>query len=173
MFATTMKQGGLDVQLVYFRGFGECRASPFVPSGAGLDAFMRRISCEGGRTQIAKILRHVREATRAAPVGALVYIGDAMEENVDTLCSIAGELGLLGVKAFMFQEGDNPAARVAFESVARLTGGAYAVFDARAPRKLAELLGAAAAYAVGGRMELERRASEGQEGARLLLSRMG
>jgi hypothetical protein len=173
MFATTMKQGGLDVQLIYFRGFGECRASSFVPSGAGLDALMKRISCEGGRTQIAKVLRHVRDATQTSPVGALVYIGDSMEESVDKLCSIAGELGLLGVKAFMFHEGGDPAARAAFQSIARLTGGAYAAFDARAPRKLAELLGAAAAYAVGGMPELERRAREGQEGARLLLSRMG
>jgi hypothetical protein len=38
-------------------------------------------------------------------VQALVFVGDAMEEEVDDLCHAAR---LLGVPAFMFQEGDNP-----------------------------------------------------------------
>jgi len=173
MFATTAKQGGLDVQLVYFRGFGECRASRFTPSGEGLAALMSQIDCRGGRTQIAKVLRHVRDETKTTRVGALVYIGDAMEEKIDDLCAVAGELGLLGVKAFMFQEGATPGVATAYKEIARLTGGAHVAFDARAPQKLAELLGAAAAYAVGGMAELERRASEGQEAARLLLARIG
>jgi hypothetical protein len=173
MFAQTAAQGGLDVQLVYFRGFSECRASKFVSGGQGLGALMAKISCRGGRTQIAKVLRHALDEAKAAPVGALVYIGDAMEERIDALCAIAGELGLLGVKAFMFHEGGDPMAATAFREIARLTGGAYAQFDQRAPRRLAELLAAAAAYAVGGRLELERRARTGESAARLLLSQMG
>ncbi len=172
MFETAACAGGLDVQLVYFRGFGECRASSFVAGGAGLGALMSRISCRGGQTQIGKVLRHVRDETKARPVGAMVYIGDAMEEDADALCAIAGELSLLGVKAFMFQEGADPAAQSAFREIARLTGGAYAAFDAKAPRRLAELLKAAAAYAAGGRLELERRAGAGEQAARLLLSQM-
>jgi hypothetical protein len=31
-----------------------------------------------------------------------------MEENPDQLCQIAGEIGLLGVRAFMFHEGGTP-----------------------------------------------------------------
>lgn len=173
MFAQTSAIGGLDVQLVYFRGFSECRASNFVSGGQGLGALMSKIACRGGRTQIARVLRHTLDETRAMPVGALVYIGDAMEESVDRLATTAGELGLLGVKAFMFQEGADPAVESAYREIARLTGGAYAAFDASAPRRLAELLAAAAAYAVGGRVELQRRASEGQGAARLLLSQIG
>ncbi len=173
MFRTTAAQGGLDVQLVYFRGFGECRASRFVSAGEGLGALMSRISCRGGRTQIGKVLRHALEESRAGRVGALIYIGDAMEERLDALAATAGELGLLGVKAFMFQEGQDSAAQQAYREIARLTGGAYAAFDATAPRRLAELLAAAAAYAVGGRRELERRADEGEGAARLLLSQIG
>lgn len=173
MFAQTSAIGGLDVQLVYFRGFSECRASNFVSGGQGLGALMSKIACRGGRTQIARVLRHTLDETRAMPVGALVYIGDAMEESVDRLATTAGELGLLGVKAFMFQEGADPAVESAYREIARLTGGAYAAFDAGAPRRLAELLAAAAAYAVGGRVELQRRASEGQGAARLLLSQIG
>ena len=99
-------------------------------------------------------------------------IGDAMEESIDDLAAVAGELGLLGVKAFMFQEGSNPAVEAAFREIARLTGGAYAAFDVSAPRRLAELLKAAAAYAAGGRLALEKRAEQGEAGARLLLSQI-
>ncbi|MGJ0505701.1 MAG: VWA domain-containing protein [Methylocystis sp.] len=173
MFRTTAAQGGLDVQLVYFRGFRECRASGFVSQGAGLAALMARISCQGGHTQIGRVLSHALDETRAQRVGALVYIGDAMEENADHLCALAGQLGLLGLKAFLFQEGADPIAKGAFREIARLTGGAYAAFDLAAPRRLAELLGAAAAYAVGGLPELEKRAGQGEDAARLLLSQMG
>ena len=55
---------------------------------------------------------------------ALVFVGDAMEENVDELGRLAGELGLLGVRAFLFHEGDDPAAVRAFRQIAKLTGGA-------------------------------------------------
>jgi hypothetical protein len=173
MFRTTAARGGLDVQLVYFRGFRECRASRFVSQGEGLGALMARISCQAGHTQIGRVLNHALDETRSGRVGALVYIGDAMEEKIDTLAGAAGEMGLLGLKAFMFQEGDDAKTRVAFQEIARLTGGAYAAFDLSASRRLAELLGAAAAYAVGGLPELEERAERGEGAARLLLSQMG
>jgi len=106
-------------------------------------------------------------------VGALVYVGDAMEENVDALCGLAGELGLLGVKAFMFHEGADPAAARAFREIARLTGGAYAAFDQSAAQRLASLLAAAAAYAAGGSRALEAMALEPRgDAARLLLTQM-
>jgi hypothetical protein len=173
MFRTTAARGGLDVQLVYFRGFRECRATRFISQGEGLGAMMARIHCEAGHTQIGRVLTHALDETRARRVGALVYIGDAMEEKIDDLAAVAGEIGLLGLKAFMFQEGDDATARTAFKEIARLTGGAYAAFDLAAPRRLAELLGAAAAYAVGGLPELEKRAGQGEGAARLLLSQMG
>jgi hypothetical protein len=172
MFDSTSALGGLDVQLVYFRGFGECRASSFVSGGQGLAALMSKIDCRGGHTQIGKVLSHVRDEAKAGRVGALVFVGDSMEERLDDLCAIAGELGLLGVKAFMFHEGDSVVAGNAFKEIARLTGGAYAKFDANAPARLAALLAAAAAYAAGGRLALERKAAEGANEARLLLSQM-
>jgi hypothetical protein len=172
MFETAAALGGLDVQLVYFRGHGECRASRFIENGVGLATLMAKISVQGGQTQIRKVLDHARSEVRSAPVGALVYVGDAMEENVDDLCEIAGELGLMGMKAFMFHEGGEPVAGAAFREIARLTGGAYAVFDQAAPDQLASLLSAAAAYAAGGRAALERQAAVGGAGARQLLTQM-
>jgi hypothetical protein len=164
---------GLEVQLVYFRGFDECRASRFVVDPRALTGLMASIECRGGQTQIARVLRHVRTETGRSAVKVLVFVGDAMEEPVDDLCAIAGELGLLGVKAFMFHEGHDPAAAQAFREVARLTGGAYARFDAGAPGMLAGLLRAAAAYAASGIDGLTRLAAGESEARRLLTALSG
>ncbi|MGF1658526.1 MAG: VWA domain-containing protein [Rubrimonas sp.] len=166
MFDAAASVGGLAVQLVYFRGLSETRASRWVGDARALGGLMGRIDCRGGRTQIAKVLAHVRREAEARPVAALAYVGDCMEEDVDALCATAGELGLLGVKAFMFHEGADAAAARAFREIARLTGGAYLPFDARAAAELRALLGAVAAYAAGGRRALE--AQGGSAAARLL-----
>ena len=171
MFEATSKIGGLSVQLAYFRGFSECRASRFVVEPRALTDLMAKIDCRGGQTQIGRVLRHVRDEAGRAPVRALVYVGDAMEEPIDDLCAAAGELGLVGVKAFMFHEGHDPVAGGAFQEIARLTGGAYARFDASAPGALAHLMRAAAAYASGGIAALQHlAASDGK--ARALLTSM-
>ncbi len=173
MFEAASMHGGLDVQLVYFRGFDECRASPFVTEGRALLDFMSRIDCRSGSTQIAKVLRHARNEANTRRVGALVFIGDAMEEREADLFRLAGELRLLGTKAFLFQEGSAPKPASVFREIARLTGGAYASFDASAPAHLADLLAAAAAYASGGRAALEKQALDGAGAARMLLAQIG
>ena len=168
MFDAAAEVGGLDVQLVYFRGQGECRSSRFVSQGEGLADLMRGISVRGGITQWRRTLAHARDEARAARVAALVCVGDAMEEDIEELLGLAGELALVGVKAFMFQEGDDVRARQAFQEIARLTGGAYGAFDSGAAARLATLLRAAAAYAAGGRAALEALAAREAEAAPLL-----
>ncbi len=173
MFDTTATLGGLDVQLVYFRGLAECRSSRFVSGGLGLAKVMSRITVEGGNTQIGRVLTHARDEARRGRVGALIYVGDALEERIDPLCGKAGELALLGVKAFMFHEGNDRTAARGFGEIARLTGGAYAAFDTTSPARLAALLSAAAAYAAGGRTALEARSRKGDAGvAQNLLSQL-
>ena len=171
MFEAAAGVGGLDVQLVYFRGQSECRASRFVSGGEGLASLMSRIEVRGGLTQLSRVLAHARDEARRAPLSALVFIGDAMEEAVEPLVAVAGELALLGVKAFMFQEGDDGRATSAFKEIARVTGGAYGAFNSGAAARLAALLKAAAAYAAGGRPALETLARQTPE-ARLLLQQM-
>jgi hypothetical protein len=168
MFNAAAEVGGLAVQLVYFRGFDECRASRWVIAPQALTDLMTQIQCRGGHTQIARVLRHVRKETQQSSIKALVYVGDAMEEPIDDLCALAGELGLLGIKTFMFHEGHDPVAGQAFQEIARLTGGAYARFDASAPQSLAGLLRAVAAYAAGGVDALNRLASRDAEARALL-----
>jgi hypothetical protein len=167
MFEAAAKAGGLEVQLVYFRGHGEARASGFVSDAAALTRLMTGIACHGGLTQIGRVLEHAVRAAAKAPVAALVYVGDAMEENVDRLCQTAGELGLRNTRAFMFHEGGDPAAAQAFREIARLTGGAYLPFNARSAAELRALLAAVGAYAAGGRPALE---ASGTRSARRLLA---
>jgi hypothetical protein len=142
--------GGLDIQLVYFRGLHECRASGWVAGSDDLAELMSRIDCRGGQTQIGKVLSHARQEYGRRKVQAMVFVGDAMEEPIDSLCQAAGELGLLGVPVFMFQEGDDSVAENAYREIARLSRGAYCRFDAGSAQQLGELLRAVAAYAAGG-----------------------
>src|SRR5258707_9188892 len=109
MFTEAGKVGGLDVQLLYFRGFNECRASKWVSDTRALRDLMTGIDCRGGQTQIGKVLAHARKESGKRKVAVLVFVGDALEEPVDKLAAIAGELGLLGLKIFIFQEGRDPA----------------------------------------------------------------
>jgi hypothetical protein len=154
MFLEADRLGGLEVQLVYYRGFAECRASRWVAKPAELVRLMTQVMCRAGETQIARVLRHAIRETRRQKVHALVFVGDACEENIDALGAVAGELGLLGVKAFLFQEGADPTAERAFRHIAQLTGGAHCRFDAGSPDELRQLLAAVAAYAAGGRAAL-------------------
>ena len=173
MFEEAAAIGGLDVQLVYYRGLAECRASNWVSDPKRLASLMEKIDCRGGHTQIGRVLDHVRKEAKRQKVDAFVFVGDAMEEAVDDLCAAAGELGLLGVPAFMFQENIDPIAERAFREIARLTGGAWCRFDAGASAQLRDLLRAAAAYAAGGRVALaDLSKRSGGQGAVKLLGQM-
>lgn len=168
MFSEAAAIGNLDIRLVYYRGASECRASNWISDAAKLAALMRKIDCRGGHTQIGRMLGDVRSQAVAAGVRAVVFVGDAMEENADDLCSKAGELGLLKVPVFLFQEGNDPVAEQTFREIARLTGGAWCRFDPGAAAQLRELLRAAAAYAAGGREALLRLSRTANGAARLL-----
>jgi hypothetical protein len=151
MFLEAARLGGLEVQLVFYRGFGECKSTGWVRDGRELVRLMRAVRCVAGRTQLHRVLRHAAAEARRRPVQALVFVGDCMEEQVDELGQLAGELGLLGVRAFVFQEGRDPTAERAFRHVAELTRGAYFRFSSGSAQDLRALLGGVAAYAAGGR----------------------
>jgi hypothetical protein len=168
MFREAASLGSLDIRLVYYRGLNECRASGWISDSARLAKLMAKIDCRGGNTQIGKVLSEARREAVASGVRAVVFVGDAMEENIDLLCAKAGELGLLKVPVFMFQEGEDETAEQAFREIARLTGGAWCRFDPGAAAQLRELLRAAAAYAAGGREALKRLSARERGAAKLL-----
>jgi len=168
MFREAAASGSLAIRLVYYRGLSECRASGWISEPAQLAKLMSRIDCQGGNTQIGRVLSEARREATASGVRAVVFVGDAMEESVDDLCAKAGELGLLKVPVFMFQEGHDNGAERAFREIARLTGGAWCRFDPGAAAQLRELLRAAAAYAAGGREALLRLSKTTPGAARLI-----
>jgi hypothetical protein len=168
MFEETAALGGLTIQLCYYRGFNEFSATGWLTNTADLQRQMAAVHCLGGHTQIRKVLRHTLGETRKKKVNALVFVGDCMEEDLDTLCQLAGELGIHAVPVFLFHEGGQPAAEHAFRQIARLSGGAYCPFDAGSARQLRELLSAVAVYAAGGRPALEAFSKQRGEKIRLL-----
>ncbi len=173
MFRETARIGGLDVQLVYFRGRDECRASKWMSDPDRLGAVMGRIDCRGGHTQVGRVLSHALAETRLRRVQAVVFVGDAMEESLDDLAMHAGELAILGVPLFIFQEGNDAIAETAYRELARITRGAWCRFDPGAAHQLSALLRAVAAYAGGGKAALAALAAGQNAGAKLLLDRMG
>lgn len=154
MFKVAETIGKLAVQLVYFRGRGEFRASGWTTTPRALADQMRGVSCRSGFTQLQRVLSHVADEARRTRIGALVYIGDCFEEDPELTAKAAGALALLGVPAFMFHEGDEPNAAATFREIAMLTKGVYARFDHGAAARLREFLTAAAVYATGGSVAL-------------------
>jgi len=169
MFQASGVVATLAVQLCYYRGFTEFRASRWLTDSAALAQLMGQVRCEGGHTQIARLLRHAQTEHHKATVRALVFIGDAVEENPDSLCNLAGQCGLLQLPLFLFQEGRERQVEQTFRTMAKLSGGAYARFDSSSAATLAGLLGAVASYATGGRAALEKR---GGDSAKLLLRQL-
>jgi hypothetical protein len=153
MFGEAAKLGGLEMQVVYFRGADEVGASNWTSDARELQIFMGRIRCDGGYTKYARAFARVREEHQRTPINAVIAIGDMLEEEPHTLYdAVAG----LGVPLFAFQEGSNfqqrevLRLREAFQEMARLTKGAYHGFDAGSIAQLRELLRAVAVFATGG-----------------------
>jgi hypothetical protein len=161
MFREAAAVGNLDLQLVFYRGDSECKATSWLSDPARLARIMSTIDCRAGMTQIEKILAHAQKETALLHVGAVTFVGDAIEESVDILIARARELGRLGTPAFMFQEGRDSEVESAFRGIARNTGGAYGRFDSGAGKQLGELLRAAALFAIGGLPALEMRKDSG------------
>ncbi|MBL8674908.1 MAG: VWA domain-containing protein [Rhodospirillales bacterium] len=168
MFIAAEKLGGLDVRLAFYRGFDDFKASRWTSDGVALARLMAQVRCLTGHTQIGRLFTFAAEETRARKLDALIFVGDAFEEEIDAVGAAAGQLGLLGVPAFMFQEGRSPAVARAFSQFAKVTNGAHCQFDASSPDELRKLLGAVAAYAAAGEAAmLDYAGREGGAAARL------
>ena len=154
MFDSTSNLGGLAIQLCYYKGYREFSSSAWYNNGDDLRHEIARVRCAGGQTQIHKVLSHCLNENRRQKTQALVFVGDAMEESPDSLCELAGQLGISKVPVFMFQEGVDPATRQTYQEIARLSGGAYAPFNLNSADELKSLLAAVAVYAAGGHQAL-------------------
>jgi hypothetical protein len=167
MFETVAGLGGLDIQFVFYRGFGECTASRWMNNAAPLKAAMSRILCSPGRTQIRKVLSHACRENARKKINALILISDACEEIPAVLYAEARELS--GVSVFLFQEGSEERVAEIYAEIARITGGASCKFDTGAAQRLAGLMKAVAAFATGG---IKALVAQQTDEARLLLTQM-
>ena len=114
------------------------------------------VSCEGGLTQIRKVLSHARRESeegqgQCARLCRRLHGGGRRPALPRSPASSA----CIGVPVFLFQEGHDAKAERAFKEIARLSRGAHCRFDAGSARQLRELLTAVAVYATGGRKALQ------------------
>lgn len=154
MFLETQQLGQLAIQLCHYGGIHQFSASGWLQDTHSLLKQMNAVQCLGGHTQIARLLEHSLKQTRQQPVQAIIFIGDCVEEPVDFLCQLAGQLGIHSTPLFIFQEGRDSNAANAFKQMAKLSGGAYCRFDNSSAATLKALLSAVAVYATGGRQAL-------------------
>jgi hypothetical protein len=155
MFNAVADIGGISIQLCFYRGFNEFRYFDWSNKPKSMQNAISSVHCLAGQTQISKILKHTLNETQQVPVQALVFIGDSMEENVDKLGNLAGQLGIYKTPAFFFQEGNNPIVKRAYQQFSQLSGGAHCSFDAASAHMLADLLKTVARYSVGGLQALQ------------------
>lgn len=160
MFKVTDELGGLSIQLCYYRGLTEFSTFNWSDEETELAKMMAEVRCLGGHTQIRKVLKN---ALVQQDIKAIVFIGDAIEENPDILCQLAGELGLLNTPLFIFQEGVDSYVKKIFKQMAKLSRGAYAPFDLNSATELKQLLSAVAIFAAGGQEALEKFSKDSDE----------
>ena len=161
--------GELDVALAVHGGSRLHTFTDFTADPNRLRDLAAGIVCHAGTTRLLPILQR----SLAAPgVRVVIYIGDVFEESPGRGRSLADEMGRRGIRLIVLHDtADWQARRDAelFLDLARRTGGCVLPFDAGAPGRLRQILGAAAAYAVGG-MDLLRQ--RGDSGAQLLLQHL-
>jgi len=170
MFDVAAGHGGLDLKLVFYQGYDSCKASAWTNNTGELRNWMRAVSCEGGQTQIERVLNHALSMAATGRVDALVFVGDAVEEVSQRLYDLSQALGERRVPIFIFQEGHDPAATIVFARMASLSGGAHLTFDLASLNRLKDLLGAVAVYASGGHVALEQYAQRSRNSEVLKLT---
>ena len=113
-------------------------------------AAMRAVSCVGGETQIERVLAHAIAETKRQRVNALVFVGDAMEENVDRLCRTRRRTGAARRAGLPLSRRRRPDRRVGLPADRASVARRLLRFDAGSAEQLRDLLGAVAVYAAGG-----------------------
>ena len=157
MFQTAAANGGLELQLIHYRGERECVASRWMSDARALTANVERHV--PGRPYPDWPRHGARAYGKSAQENRrLVLISDACEEIPAELYAAARRLG--GVPVFLFQEGDDEQVAEIYRTIASITGGASCRFDAGAAARLADLLRAVAAFATGGARPWPRRTAK-------------
>lgn len=159
MFAALDGIGTIAVKLIYYRGTDECRASKWHQDPEILCRSMLGLSCEAGRTQIARMLRAALGEEKE--LGGIIFVGDQCEDSRDELLHLAQELGERNIPLFVFHECADADRRSLntkpiFKRMAEASHGVYVEFKPDSGTVLRELLSTVAAFSAAGAPALER-----------------
>ena len=111
LFDVATEDATFALQLCYFRGLMEFEATPWMTKPGPLLDALNAVYCQGGATQIARVLRHaLGEFQGSSSIKAIVYIGDACEESIDTLNALAVQCRLARRPLLLFREGSDATA---------------------------------------------------------------
>ena len=98
MFVATQKLGGLEVQLAFYRGFGEMKVTKWLSGSKELVSRMNKVRCVAGRTQIRKVLRHaIKESkikVRAKINGEEIRIEGKKRDDLQNMIDIIKKLNI-------------------------------------------------------------------------------
>lgn len=175
MFDTIKALGAVAVKLVYYRGSDECRATEWHSDPDILSASMRRLSCETGETQIARVLRLA--LAEKETVCGMVFVGDHCEDDPGELRELAARLGQRSMPLFVFHEcADHDErslnAKPVFKRMAEASGGVYVEFKPDSGVVLREMLGSVGALAAAGAEGVRQAALPKTPEARQLQTRL-
>jgi hypothetical protein len=175
MFETIKTIGAIAVKLIYFRGMNECRESKWYDDPRILIESMRRLSCDAGITQIARLLSLA--LSEEGQVSGLVFVGDHCEDGADAVLTLAEKLGQRSMPIFVFHEcaDDDHASLLAkpiFKGMAEVSGGVYVEFKLNSSDVLRELLIGMGAFVTGGCEGLSQIPRPQTQEARQLQSRL-
>ena len=153
MFDTIKAIGAVAVKLVYYRGTNECRASAWHNDPGVVSDAMRRLSCEAGYTQIARLLRVA--LAEKEKVSGVVLVLDHCEDDADELLDLARTLGERSMPLYVFHECADYSkrslkAKPLFKRMAETSGGVYVEFKPDSGAVLREMLSTVAAFTAGG-----------------------
>jgi len=170
LFEAASETSELSLQLCYFRGIATFHASPWLATASGLRGALSQIYCEGGITQIQRLLEHcLHQHSDSTSIKAIIFVGDAVEEDAGLLNDLAVKCRLAKRPLYIFQEGSDPVAGSAFASMAALSGGVHFGLGNDSADQLRRLLQSVVRLATGGRKALE---SSTRESDKLLLKKL-
>ncbi len=177
MFDAIKSFGSVVVQLAYYRGITECKASRWHRDPAILSDAMRKLACEAGNTQIARLMQMALKEKEK--LSGLVFVGDHCEDDQDQLIAPAKEFGRRNMPLWIFHEcsDENDRALFAkpiFKNMAAVSGGIYVEFKPDSGAVLREVLASIAAFSTAGaeglkQVEAVRTPEARQLQARLML----
>ena len=158
----------LEVQLVYFQG-NTFTSEKFTDNVGKLADAISGVKCEAGYTKLTELASHAVEEAGKGKLRSIIFIGDSFEESLDGMMADLGRLRALGVRIFIFAEGDDREARSNFEQMAKATDGMVFDFDSSAVGKVRDILRGISLLSSGGVQALQA-AAKRLPGAALLLA---